>query len=249
MSDETATPAPAASTEPAKAAEEASGSRLSKAEWAEIEAHWEYDTMSGVEIAKKYGVTGAALSRHFKKHGIFKGSKKALTAAAAAATASVKAAATTAAVSAATPAAVAAETFESKKRDRTEQTKEQAYRASQANFVIFSRVQRDMLAFGAAPGAVPPGATAISPADAANMLKALRHAESFIETNIGNRYRLLDVDTSVDETKLPPLIFKDLSKEDIEEMRTNNGDDEDGDLAELPGVDPDDVVVVESEAE
>lgn len=187
--------------------------RLTEAQWAEIEAHYEYGTLTTGEILTKYGITHAAISKHIKRAAekgriIKKLSKRHLLA--------VKTAEKVTGV-AATATAAEVSTFETKRRKRIEESRETLFLHSRNNQASLMKIQKQI-----ADGA-------ITPAAATEDLKALRHAEALIKTMVENRWRILDIELDVDEKALPKLVLEDLSDQDIQEIQARGAEDGDDD--------------------
>lgn len=204
------------------------GKRFSPAIWTEIDTHWEFGTMTGAEICRKYDISAKGLTAHFKRFAIVKGCKAHL----------LKKAAEEkivgAAVAAEEPLAVL---FEQKRPARVAETREIAYKMSAANLsraILIAKAQAD---------------GSRTAADCAADLKSLRHMEMLIDKNLNNRLRVLNADQLVGDELMPVLTFQDLSKEETAAMASA---DIDADLdLEIPGMPPsiaeeeDDVVIEE----
>jgi hypothetical protein len=215
--------APSVPAEPAK-------KKLTDAEWLEIESHYEYGTMTVSEIMAKWGITNQAISQHIKRaldrgRTIKKGSKRHLLAA-------KTAAAVTAGVATGVAAAVVAESFESKRKARIERSKERLYNQSEAVQAMAMQIQKEIIE----------SKGAIKPSDREADIKTLYRLEALIEKSAANRWKILDIDATVDESALPTLIFEDLSAAEIIEMQARSGgeDDDEDDM----NLDLDDEVVV-----
>jgi hypothetical protein len=193
-------PAPAEGTTTSEYAK-----RLTATQWAEIEAHWEYGTMKAVDICKNYGVSGSALSGHFKRHKILRNSKAHL----------IKKAAAEKIVGAAAIEVPLAVEFENKRKARIAQTREHNYSLSQAVASRATKIAKEII-----------DGTRNEAACAAD-LKALRHFEMLIEKNTSNRLRILNADAEVDEAKMPTLTFRDLTEEEIQSKAEADDDDDD----------------------
>ena len=227
MTEETEAPSAAPEVEVSETDELSGGKRLSPTTWAEIDTHWEFGTMTGAEIVRKYEVSAKGLTAHFKRHSIVKGCKAHL----------LKRAAEEkivgAAVAAEEPLAVR---FEQKRAGRIAETREIGYQMSAANFK-----QGAKLAKAQADGTR-------TPADCANDLKALRHMEMLIEKNVNNRLRLLNADQLVGDEVMPVLTFRDLSQEKMDAMANADADgDIDLDIPPMPAslIEEEDDVVIE----
>jgi hypothetical protein len=213
-----AAPAP----EPA-AGEDASspGKRLTQSQWIEIEAHWEYATKSGADICREYGISASALTQHFKRRAaagftIKRGSKAHI----------LKKEAETKVAGAAATTTAEKVSFAAKRPARIEATRETLYNASLANHVEFNKIQRDI------------GNKTVTPASQLRNIQALRHMELLIKQNIENRLKILDAEASIDEEEIPTLTIRDLTDDEIKNIRNSQGEDEEVDLA-LPEAPPD----------
>jgi hypothetical protein len=205
------------------------GRRLSAATWTEIDTHWECGTMTAAEMARHYGVSPTALSKHFArcKDTVKKDSKKHL----------IKKAAEVkilgAAAAAEEPLAVA---FEQKRKGRIAETREHGHGVLRFIFGRTSAIAKEI------------NDKTRKEAECANDLKALRHMQVLTERNIDARLRVLKADQDVDESEMPALVFRDLSQEEITAM-ANADLEEEFDL-ELPAApaelaDEDDDSVIE----
>lgn len=208
-------------------AEESSGEksdskRLTPAEWAEACALYETGSAKMTEIAERFGVTISAVSQHFRKNGVVRGSK------AAAVTKAVEEAVVSKAVTEATG-------FEQLRRKRIEDTRTQHYSYAQA---LSSEIMRQIAEAKSA-------GRALSSVEA--NVRTLRTAAAALATIRQERYAILDVEGDVDEANLPTLEIVDLSDDDIAKLQLDP-DDQDLELEEIE-LDPelDDEVVSESE--
>lgn len=195
--------------------------RLSDAQWAEIRELYALGEASASELADRYGVTPSALSQHFKKHSVIKGSR-----------AGEIAKKVEEEVKAAHVAAVV--NFESQRRQRIEKTREDTYKSLE--FIGLKTMQL----LSQAASATPPR----TPAAVLNDLKAMRLAAAIVEQTRVGRLQVLQADRDIDETALPQLVIDDLSPEDIKKIQERDTDD--GELI-LPDVDEDDDFVSEGE--
>lgn len=188
------TPDPAADPAAAAASKE---KRLSEAQWAEISALYETGHHTAEELAKKYEVSTSAVSKHFRKHGITKGSR-----------AGEIAAKITEAVTA--EVAATAVSFEKLRKERIEETKKRHYDI--ASFIVktlaleIAKAKKDGLAISSTN---------------ANMI-ALRHASAILKSNREELWAILDVENSVDEAQLPNLNIRAMTEEQEQELQKAN---------------------------
>lgn len=192
-------------TEPISSA----GKRLTSAQWAEIETHWECGTMTAAQLMKEYTVSGTALHEHFKRHKIKHKSKVHVLKK----EAEVK-------IMGAAAAAIDPRTvdWEAKKRGRISETREHIYSLSRANFGRAFLIAK----------AIQDGTR--KEAECSNDMKMIRHMEAFIEKNLANRLGVLQADSEVDESQMPTLIFRDLTEEEIQRMAAKDTDEDDLDV-------------------
>lgn len=203
--------------------ESVGGKRLPSDQWAEIETHWECGTMTAVEILKKYPISETALRTHLKRHKTIRNSKRHLIKK----DAEVKIMGAVAA--AADPMAVA---FDQKRKGRITQTRETFMNQSAAVTAGWNKQQKLILEEKA------------THADSANAFKAMRHEILAAERIMVARLRCLNADADIDEAKLPTLIFRDLSEEEIADMQNADKDEGDLDFPEVAigGMDDDEVI-------
>lgn len=181
--------------------------RLTPEQWRQIEEHWEYGTRTK-EICAEFGVTPQAVTQHMRGLPHIKKASK-------------QRPGMTPALPAAPPAPIS--DFESKRRERIEQTKEHIYRSSSANWALFSRIQKELLE----------GKRNLESCEKA--FKVLRQGETFLQLNRGNRYAVLDIENDINEQNLPTLVLEDLTKEEIRVIQESSEDDFDAvDLPENP---------------
>lgn len=225
----------------APAAEECdSGKRLTPEQWAEIEAHIEYNTMTGNQIREKYGISASAISQHIRRrferdgYKIIRGSKKREVEEKIAEKVAEKSAEKTAE----SVASAAVETFEAKRRQRAENFKENAYLATLQMMRLIIKKQRDI------NDAVEKGHPLPSSRELRQLEQALRSAKE-------SMWEILKIDDDVEEDQLPVLQFQDLTQEEISRLQKVGEEDESVEL--LPedlgpdGSGDDDEVVVEGE--
>ena len=163
---------------------------LTPAEWAEIEEFYELGHTTEAELSEQYGVTRQAISKHFKKKGIVRGSRAEV----------VKKAVEEATV---TKTAEAVAKFEEKRLERIELAKEQAYAdATLARNLALKKVQDSL----------KPGATSLS-------LKEIEGVQRILEQARRTRYEVLEIGRSDDDGELPILPIVRMSEEEIEERR------------------------------
>jgi hypothetical protein len=209
-------------------AEEAGGKRLTLEQWAEIEAHCAYNTMSNKDMVAKYGVSKNAIYKHFLKlmengKPIERGSKAHLLAAKTAAAIGVR-------ITAAAAAPIVS-AFNEKRKDNIEFTKTSLFNQDKSNHAQLMKLQK----------AFADGTK--TPAEAYGDLKSLNLVTRIIHGMRENRWALLDIENDIDETSLPKLIFEDLSDDQIKELQSSDdgGEDDDFDFSD-PAEDEDEVV-------
>lgn len=195
-----------AATAPAKEEDPTTtgGKRLAPAVWNEIAAHWEYGTMTGAEISRKYDVSTTSLRKYFIRHGIFRNSKKHIL------TKKAEEKIVGAAAAAEDPVAIA---FEAKRKGRIASTRENLYQLSATNHVRAVMIMKDIHDGTRTPNAC------------ANDIKALRQMEAFIERNLANRFKILNAETDIEDGDMPSLLFRDLSEEEILQLQKEDGED------------------------
>lgn len=177
------------------------GKTLSPAEWAEIVEIVELGSFKSYEeIARKYGITAAGISKGLHKRGVTKGSRAHE-------------------VAARVRSTVLKEAEESTlsalelRRMRIEETRRQNYDwQKMISAQIMGRLvsaQKEGRPFGS---------------EAAN-IKALRWASAALATARQERFAVLDAENEIDTNELPELRIRDLSEEEIAVLRTTDGDD------------------------
>ena len=181
--------------------------------WAEIETHWQCGTKPGRELTEIYGISATALTSHYKRHNIHRNSHSHL----------VKKAAEEkilgASAAAEDPVAVL---FEQKRKGRIAQTRESYMNRTDVLGVRWNTIVKEIIE------------GARKEAECANDFKALRHAILAAEKIADSRLRILKAEDDVDEAKMPTLIFRDLSQEEISSMANADNDDLDLDLPTAP---------------
>lgn len=214
-------PAPAVAEKDEDA--EPGAKRLTPEQWAEIETHWECETMRAIDICKKYSISATSLTKHFRRHKILRGSKKHLIKKAA----EVKIMGAVAASS--DPLAVA---YEQKRKNRITQTRETFMNQSAALTSRWNKIEKEILDGDR------------TEAQCANDFKAMRHAILAAKTIAETRLEILNADADVDEAKLPTLVFRDLGEDEIQAMSNSDDDDFDLDLPP-PHEEPEDDEIIE----
>jgi hypothetical protein len=174
--------------------------RLTEAQWAEVEALWEIGDVTLSELSEQFGVSSRALQAHFKKAGIMKGRKAA-------------------AMAAAVRHRVLQEELTDEERllTRAKEVRERAYvNASAVEDLVMGQlalVQQD-------PSQAPRVSTA---------LKALHLASNALERLHNLKYRALGLDRHATSGEtLPELPIIDLTEERLAEIRASHGES-DGD--------------------
>lgn len=166
--------------------------RLTRKQWAEIEALWESGAVIYEDLVKKFGLNQSSFERHFKKRGIVKGAKAEAT------KKKVEEKLAQAAIDEATVIAA-----------RIKETKEQHYtmssNLSKLAWAEILQAKKDLQ-----PVAV-----------AMNNLKALDKAMDILKKAREERWAILGLDRpdAVDPEELPELIISELTAEQIEELR------------------------------
>jgi hypothetical protein len=164
--------------------------RMSPTEWAQARAFWETGEITLEELAVRFDVTQRALQAHFRKHSTIKGSK-------------AKELAT------AVQEAVFADIFEdpvalrAKGRD-----------ARSAAFENAGRIER--LVMAQVDESLKDPANAYR---AASAIRALSLAAQAIERTHKIRWAALGLDQAQDSEELPELIIRDLTEEELSEIR------------------------------
>jgi hypothetical protein len=173
--------------------------RLASSVWAEIRALWETGDVTLAELAARFGVTTRTLQAHFLKHGTQKGSKAEELA-----------------------AAVQAEIFTAMELDRDTRVRlgNEALATAYRNAVVLERLVMAQLERAQdSPGEAYKAATAI---------KTLSLAAAALERVNGIKRSALGLDTfDPTEDETPVLIIRDLTEEDIDRIRSADGDDDD----------------------
>ena len=210
MTEETTPePAPIVEDAEAKARSEKSAAdgakRLPAEQWAEIRTHWEYGTKTCVQLAKMYGVSPSAITSHLSRHKTVWKSKEDLIKK----EAEIKIVG--AAVAAEDPLAVA---WEAKRRPRAAQTRDIANN----QLTVLSIMQNDLIK------SVKDGGRSFADAkgDFAGLKFAIWNSERIFQA----RLELLEVKKDIDQSKMPVLIFRDLTQEEIAAKAAGSGDEE-----------------------
>lgn len=202
--------------------EETPTKKLTDAQWAEIVTLYELGEHSAADLSKRFGVTPSALSQHFKKNGIVKGSRS-----------GEIAKAVEKEVKAAHVAAVV--TFESKRRQRIEETRENTY-------LFLDNISKSAMKL-----LVEAGKASLPPASVYADLKALRLAAAIVEQTRVGRLDVLQANRDIDEESLPNLVIDDLTDDDIKAHHARNEAESDDDI--LPSVDDEDEIISEEDDE
>lgn len=176
--------------------------RLSESAWAEARALWEVGDSSLEELSAHFAISTRALQLHFAKHGVKKGARARTLA-----------------------AAVETEIFRRELSDkellieRAKETKELAY----ANAQVVERLVMAQLKMAQEnPSEAFKAGTA---------LKMLSLASATLERLHGLKRIALGLDKeNVIAEELPQLIFRDLSKEELEAIRATHDDSSDCDI-------------------
>jgi hypothetical protein len=188
------------------------GKRLPKETWKEIFRLRLEDEMDVNDMSAKFGVSTTAISAMFKRHGIEKGAAKRERLA--------KAAEEKAKAAAAAPPAE--DTWETKKKRRTDMSKEATFLLSNKNTRLAVKIQQKL-----------ERAIDVTPDDQVEgLVKTLFKLESFIEKAKNNQYDVLDVRTQIDQAAIPVLQIEDLSDREIEDMQARGLDEDDDDDGE-----------------
>ncbi len=121
-------------------------------------------------------------------------------------------------------------TFALKRKQRIEETKTQTYEMDSAINAYARKILSDAIK----------GATPLSVKE--KELKALHKLTVINTLTRQGRYHVLDADNEIDENELPSIIFDDLSKKDMDELKRSHKEDEDDLELDLMSVSDDDVV-------
>lgn len=195
-----------------------SGRYLTEVEWADIRRRYELGEASAKELAAEYGVTASALSQHFKKHKIIKGSRKH----------EMTKIATTAVEKRAEAEAEELSKFARLRAERIEQTKEHYYLGH--TFIdneilrILDKVKKDHATTGSTS---PPRY-----GDQMESMKALFQAKRALEIGRKERYAVLDIGIVSEDDKLPSLEIRDVTDDDIGAIQNDLIQEELGELLE-----------------
>lgn len=197
-------------TETAGENETEKGARhLTSAEWAEIVVTWELGQTTGEALAARFGITPAGLAKGLKSRGAKKGAR------AHEVTKKVEAAVVNKTIE--TTVQSAESVIEERKRQIAE-TK----RFHHEGAAFLSRAALKTVA-----DAIKPGATGL--ASVQGDLKALRVAMATLAQGQRERLLALDADKLVDAFELPSLTIRDLTEEEITNLKSTQVQD-DGDL-------------------
>ena len=212
----------------AEEGEDPKAKRLTPEQWAEIEAHCAYNTMSNRDMMVKYEISRRGLRKHFERMmekgtPIERGSKAHLLAAKTAAAIGVK-------VSAAAAAAPVASAFNEKRKENIEWSKTTLFQQDRNNQIMIMKVQKEIQA------------GTRTAADGFADMKTLNLIARALLTTRQNRYVLLDIANDIDEAALPKLIFEDLNDEEIALMQKSDAGGEDDFDFEDPAEGDDEVV-------
>jgi hypothetical protein len=187
--------------------DEKTGRTLTPAEWAEAVTLWELGTMKLRELAAKFRISEAGMSKGLTKRGATKGSR-------------AKEVAATVAKTVLKAAEDEALTAAEERQRKINETKAQHYEWSkmlgQQIMARLAAAQKDGRAFET---------------EIVN-IKTLRIAVAGLGQIRQERYAILDADRQIDEDELPTLVIQDLSEAEIERLRSAD-EDIDGSL-ELP---------------
>lgn len=183
---------------------------LSAAEWAEIEAHYEYGTMRINEMQEKYDVTASAIYKHFEKlrkdgRVIRRGSKAHLLA---------EKTGEKIADESADKSAKTVSKFAQLRETRIEQSREAIFALDGAWLRIFAEVTKQVQN------------KVLRASDAFDDIRACHRAKQFLNDSWALRASVLGITDEMAEGDLPVLKFRDLSQEDLEELRRRHEDDE-----------------------
>jgi len=220
MSEETVT-----APETEEAAEKKKTRRLTKAQWAEIKELYELGQATASELAARFDVSVQALSQYFKRHGIKAGSR-------------AHEVAKKVAASVTEASAEGASEFVTERRKRIEETKTEHYKMqSTLDKMIFN------LAIKAAKEGVPVSTYLED-------VKTYRQMKAALAIGRHERYVVLDAEGEIDQKELPELVIRELTDNEVVEIRNRTEDDDFAvELEELPGDVADDDIVVEGEDE
>lgn len=186
-------------TEPTEKTEEKDTRKLTEAEWVEIVELWELGEVKLEDLSERFGISAPAISKGLKKRGAVKGSK---------------AAAKAAAVAAAVVASEIEEAVDTaaERRKRVEETKKQHYEWT----TMLAKMAMATIAEAKRAG---------KPLSAvAGDLKALQSATNIVARARDERYTILDMHNEVDEKGLPDLVIRDLTDDEIEDLRSRDDD-------------------------
>jgi hypothetical protein len=212
-------------TAPATAVAAPPKPRPTPAQWAEIETHWEYGTMTGVALSKMYPITTNGLADHFRRHGIHRNSKKALL------KKEVEESIVGASVAAEDPAALI---WEQKRKPRITQVRNSI---NSHGMIIAKTINQIGMAISNGTR---------TPAECANDIKSLRHYSMLLNQHQTTQLRNLGAENDVNESELPVLRIRDLTQEDIDRLASQDIDtDLDFDMPAEPEVMSEEEEVIE----
>lgn len=186
--------------------------RLTPRQWAEAEALWESGEASLEQLAKRFGKTQVALSQHFTKKGIVKGSAVSEHAR------RVKEEVAKASLEDATVLA-----------SRIKETKEEHYKmASNLAKLTWAEILQ-------AKQSEAPISTRLA------NLKALDTAMNVLKKAREERYSVLGLDRidAIDESEVPELVISELTADQIESLRDRNFNEDIDSIVEIE--DPDEI--------
>ncbi|KAA5604422.1 hypothetical protein F1188_16315 [Roseospira marina] len=205
-----------AETEPG---EKKTGRKLTPAQWALAVEKWELGAVRLADLSAEFGISETALSLGLKSRGATKGRR-----------AAEHARSVSEAVSEAVRETAVKDALDGAelRKKRINDTKKEHYEWSAAlSKLAMSRVlkaQKD--------------GTPLS--DAEGDLKAIRNAMEIIARGRQERWEILDVPSDIDMAELPELVIRDLTDNEVDELRRQDegdGLDVDVDLSDVPEVD------------
>jgi hypothetical protein len=178
--------------------------KMTPEKWAELRTLAEVDGVRGSELARRYGISAAAVSKHFTEHGVTVGSKKKIVEEAATEKAAEKI------------AEVIAE-FHIKRKQRITETKVQHYSWATQIAADAMTLRAESKKTGKPIGLFD------------RDFKALQRLMSIVEHARVERLIVLDAKDEINENELPEIQIRDLSDERIKEMRERDeSEDADG---------------------
>jgi hypothetical protein len=171
------------------------GRCLTPADWAEIEELYELGRATAAELSEKYDVTPSALSKHFKKNSIIKGSRVEV----------VKKAVEEATI---TKTAAEIAKFEEKRIERIEQSKEQSY----GDAILLRNLALKKVQESLKPGGAPLD------------IKDLEKVQHLLDHVRRARYEILEIGHDDDGGELPILPIEPMNDGDIKQKRDEQED-------------------------